>query len=125
MTTPFCLGRLAGVDIGVNWTWLIAVVLIGWVLAAGVFPDRSPGLGDGTYVAMAAVAVVLFFGTLLLHELGHARQARREGMPIDGITLWIFGGVARFQGRFPYTGAGRATGGEIAMRFVRWGRQRP
>ena len=54
---------------------------------------------------MAAVAVPTFFGCLLLHELGHAVQARREGMAIDGITLWIFGGVARFRGSFPSAGA--------------------
>ena len=50
---------------------------------------------------MALVAAVLFFLSLLLHEFGHAVQARREGMEIDGITLWLFGGVASFKGNFP------------------------
>jgi Zn-dependent protease len=99
------LGRIAGVEIGVNWTWLFIVALLAWSLAAQVFPDANPGLSDGTYVAMALVAVPVFFACLLLHELGHAVQARREGMTIEGITLWLFGGVARFRGLFPAAGS--------------------
>ncbi len=79
--------------------------LIAWSLASAVFPQENPGLSKGTYVVMALVAALLFFGSLLLHELGHAVQARREGMEIDGITLWLFGGVARFKGEFPSAGA--------------------
>lgn len=79
--------------------------LITWSLASAVFPEQNPGLSKGTYVTMAVVASLLFFGSLLLHELGHAVQARREGMEIDGITLWLFGGVARFKGEFPSAGA--------------------
>jgi len=71
------------------------------VLAAGVFPESNPGLSGEEHVAMAVVAAAFFFASLLLHELGHAVQARREGMELDGITLWVFGGVARFKGRFP------------------------
>jgi Zn-dependent protease len=103
--TSFRLGRVAGVEIGANWSWLFVVALIIWVLAAGVFPESNPGLSDGAYLAMAATAAVFFFASLLLHELGHAVQARREGMELDGITLWIFGGVAKFKGKFPSAGA--------------------
>jgi Zn-dependent protease len=99
------LGRIAGVEIGINWTWLFVVALMGWSLADSVFPSTNPGLATGTYVAMAAVAVPLFFACLLAHELGHATRARREGMEIEGITLWLFGGVAQFRGRFPSAGA--------------------
>jgi Zn-dependent protease len=105
VTATFRLGRVAGVEIGVNWTWLLVVALIAWSLAAGVFPETNPGLADGTYVAMAAVAVPVFFGCLLLHELGHAVTARRAGMAVEGITLWVFGGVARFSGAFPSANA--------------------
>lgn len=105
MTSTFRLGRVAGVEIGCHWSWLLVVALITWSLAEGVFPTTNPGLSDATYLAMAFVAVPLFFGALLLHELGHAVTAQREGMAIDGITLWVFGGVARFKGRFPSAGA--------------------
>jgi Zn-dependent protease len=99
------LGRIAGIRIGINWSWLVIFALIVWSLADGIFPSQNPGLSDGTYVAMALVAALFFFASLLLHELGHARQARREGMEIDGITLWLFGGVAQFKGAFPSAGA--------------------
>jgi Zn-dependent protease/predicted transcriptional regulator len=99
------LGRIAGIRIGINWSWLVVFALIVWTLATGIFPSQNPGLSDGTYVGMAIVAAALFFASLLLHELGHAFQARRDGMEIEGITLWLFGGVAKFKGSFPSAGA--------------------
>ncbi len=105
MSPTLRLGRLAGVEIGIHWSWLLIFSLIVWSLAAGVFPETNPGLSDEAYLAMAFVAVPLFFGSLLLHEMGHAIRASREGMEIEGITLWIFGGVARFRGMFPSAGA--------------------
>src|SRR5919109_2738286 len=105
MGDSFSLGRIAGIRIGVNWSWLVVFALIVWSLAAGVFPDQNEGLSDGTYIAMAIVAAFFFFASILLHELGHAIQARREGMEIEGITLWLFGGVAQFRGMFPSAGA--------------------
>jgi Zn-dependent protease/CBS domain-containing protein len=54
---------------------------------------------------LAVAAALLFFASLLLHELGHALQARREGVEIEGINLWLFGGVAQFKGGFPSAGA--------------------
>lgn len=105
MHASFSLGRWAGVEIGVNWSWVVIFVLIAWSLAAVVFPEATPGMSTGAYVAMAAISSVLFFASLLLHELGHAVVARREGMEIDGIVLWLFGGVAKFKGLFPSAGA--------------------
>jgi Zn-dependent protease/CBS domain-containing protein len=99
------LGRIAGVRFGVNWSWLVVFALIVWTWATGVFPDTNPGYSDRVYGAMAVIAAFLFFGSLLAHELGHALQARREGMEIEGITLWLFGGVAKFKGLFPSAGA--------------------
>lgn len=101
MSSSITIARIRGIDIGFNWSWLAVVALIGWSLAAAVFPELTPGRSDATYIAMAVVATVFFFGSLLLHELGHAIQAQREGMKIEGITLWIFGGVAKFSGMFP------------------------
>src|SRR6266540_4574449 len=105
MQTSIQLGRIAGIRIGINWSWLFVFALIVWTLVSGVFPSQNPGLSKGAYLAMGFAAAVLFFCSLLLHELGHALQARREGMEIEGITLWLFGGVARFSGTFPSAGA--------------------
>jgi Zn-dependent protease/predicted transcriptional regulator len=105
MRDSYSLGRIAGVRIGLNWSVLLLLGLLMWTLATGVFPDTNPGLGDNAYFAMAVVAALAFFASIVLHELGHAVQARRDGMEIDGITLWLFGGVARFAGMFPSPGA--------------------
>ena len=105
MRDSFTIGRIAGIRFGVNWSWLVVFALIVWTLATGIFPTTNEGLADGTYVGMALVAAVFFFASLLAHELGHAVVARREGMEIDGITLWLFGGVAKFKGMFPSAGA--------------------
>jgi Zn-dependent protease/CBS domain-containing protein len=99
------LGRIAGIRIGVNWTWLFVFGLLTWSLKSSVFPETNPGLSSTTYLVMALAAAFLFFASLLLHELGHALQARREGMVIEGITLWLFGGVASFRSMFRSAGA--------------------
>jgi Zn-dependent protease/CBS domain-containing protein len=99
------LGRIAGIQVGVNWSWLVVFALIVWTLYAGIFPETNPGLSDTSYGIMAVSAAAVFFLSLLLHELGHAVVARREGMEIEGITLWLFGGVAKFKGMFPSAGA--------------------
>jgi Zn-dependent protease len=103
--TSFRIGRIAGIEIGANWSWLIVFGLIVWSLDGQVFPATDPGLARRTYLAMALVAAGLFYVSLLLHELGHALQARREGIRIQGITLWLFGGVARLAGPIPSAGA--------------------
>jgi Zn-dependent protease/CBS domain-containing protein len=105
MWSSFRLGRIAGIEFGVNWSWFVVFALIVWTLASGVFPSTNPGLSKWTHVAMAIVAAFLFFLSILMHEFGHALQARREGIEIDGITLWLFGGVARFKGSFRSAGA--------------------
>jgi Zn-dependent protease/CBS domain-containing protein len=105
MRSTFRLGRIAGVPIGLSWTWIPVFALFVWSLAASVFPSTNPGLGRGTYVTMAVAAAILFFGSLLLHELGHALRARREGVGIESITLWFLGGTARFRRSFPSAGA--------------------
>ncbi len=73
MHSSFKLGRIAGVDIGANWSWLIVFALIAFSLAVRVFPEQSPGLSDEAYVAMAVVAAR---SVLRLHP--HARARARE-----------------------------------------------
>ncbi len=105
MNGNLTLGRLGGVEIRINWSWLVVFALIAWSLAASVFPSQNPELSERVHLAMGVAAALLFFASVLLHELGHARQARSEGLEIDGITLWLFGGVAQFKGAFPNPGA--------------------
>ena len=99
------LGRIGGVEVRINWSWLVIFALIVWTLSDGVFPSTNPGLSGNTHLAMAIVAALLFVVSILLHELGHAWEARREGLEVDGITLWLFGGVSQFKGGFPSAGA--------------------
>jgi Zn-dependent protease len=105
MNGNLTLGRLGGVQIRIHWSWLVVFALIVWSLAETVFPSQNPELSDSVHLAMAVAAALLFFASVLLHELGHAWQARRDGLEIDGITLWLFGGVAQFKGAFPNPGA--------------------
>src|SRR6266511_3213616 len=99
------LGRFGGVEVRLNWSWLVILALLVWTLSDGVFPAQDPGLSHGTYLVMGVAAAVLFLVSVLLHELGHAWTARREGVEIDGITLWLFGGVTQFKSRFVSAGA--------------------
>jgi PDZ domain-containing secreted protein/Zn-dependent protease/CBS domain-containing protein len=105
MNSSFTLVRVRGIAIGANWSWLFVFGLIIWQLATGVFPESYPGLASSSYWVMGALTGVIFFVSLLLHELGHAFRAQKEGMEIEGITLWILGGVAKFKGNFPSAGA--------------------
>ena len=99
------IGRFGGVEVRLNWSLLAVVALIVWSLADGVFPSQNPGLSDNTYLGMAFVASVLFLAAITLHELGHSWVARREGLEVDSITLWLFGGVSQLNGRFKSPGA--------------------
>jgi PDZ domain-containing secreted protein/Zn-dependent protease/predicted transcriptional regulator len=96
--------RIRGIPIGAHWSWLLVFAFVVSSLAGTVLPQRFPGLGAGLYVAVAAAGALLFFGSIVLHELGHALVATREGMRIEGISLWVFGGVARMKGMFKSPG---------------------
>jgi Zn-dependent protease len=105
MDGNFTIGRFGGVEVRLNWSLLAVVALIVWSLAEGAFPSQNPGLSHGTYLAMGIVAALLFVASILLHELGHSWVARREGIEVDSITLWLFGGVSQLKGRFTSPGA--------------------
>jgi Zn-dependent protease/CBS domain-containing protein len=92
--TGIRLGKVFGFTIRVDFSWFIVFFLILWTFTIGVFPSSVPGLREGVYLAMGVVATVLFFSSLLLHELSHSLVARAKGIPVDGITLFIFGGMA-------------------------------
>jgi len=92
------LGRVAGIKVGINWSALAIVVLIVAGLAGGQLPSEYPGRSPVEYVAAALVAAVLFLASLLAHELAHSIVARRNGVEVHSIVLWLLGGVAQLEG---------------------------
>jgi Zn-dependent protease len=105
MNGNFTIGRFGGVEVRLHWSLIAVFALIVWSLADGVLPSQNPGLSDGAYLGAAIVAALLFLASILLHELGHSWVARREGIEVDSVTLWLFGGVAEFKDRFANAGA--------------------
>lgn len=91
------LGRVNDIPIGLNWSLLVVFALVAVGLGAERFPTAYPDYGGVAYTLAGLVTAVLFFTSILAHELGHALLAQRRGVPVDGITLWLFGGVARFR----------------------------
>lgn len=88
------LGRVWNIPIGINNSWFLIFALATWSLAMGIFPLAIPGLATPVYWLLGAITSVLFFGSVLAHELGHAYLARRNDVPVRAITLFFFGGVA-------------------------------
>jgi Zn-dependent protease len=78
----------------VDLSWLIIVALLWWTTGSAVFPEWYPGMADWVYVAMGLAAVMGLFLSVVIHELCHSLVARRYGLPMKGITLFVFGGVA-------------------------------
>lgn len=89
------LGRIWGIPIGLSWTWFLIFTLVTWSLAGGYFPAEYPTLSATLHLVLAVLTSILFFASVLLHELGHAFAALRTGTGVRSITLFIFGGVAQ------------------------------
>ena len=88
------LFKLLGFEVKVDITWLIIAVLVTWSLARGLFPEYYPDLAPATYWWMGITGALGLFLSIIFHELSHSLFARRHGLPMKGITLFIFGGVA-------------------------------
>lgn len=88
------LFSLFGFEVKIDLSWLIIIALVVWSLSAAVFPQQYPDLDWPTYLAMGLGAAVGLFVSIVFHELCHSLVARRYGLPMKGITLFIFGGVA-------------------------------
>jgi Zn-dependent protease/predicted transcriptional regulator len=94
MENSFKLGRVAGIEIGIHYTWLFAFGLIAWSLAEGFFPAYYPGWGAVTYWLVGVVSALALFASVLVHELAHSFVALARGHGVHSITLFIFGGVS-------------------------------
>ena len=97
MKSSLRLFRIAGIDIGIHYTWILIFVLLSWSLAQGFFPQQYPGWDTVTYWITGLVAALLLFGSVLVHELAHSLVAQARGMTVRSITLFIFGGVSNLE----------------------------
>ncbi len=120
------LFRFRGVPVKLGLSWLVIFALILWSLGAGYFPSTYPGHPTWVYYTMSAAATVLFFASILVHELSHTLQSQREGVRVRDVTLWLFGGVSRAEEPLPTPGAefrvvaaGPLSSGGLALLF--WG----
>src|SRR2546426_10702328 len=91
------IGKIAGIDIYINVSWIIILVLLTVSLATGWFPQLYPGWSTATYWIVGFISSILLFVSVLLHELAHSLVARRRGLPVKDITLFIFGGVSNIE----------------------------
>lgn len=88
------VGRLFGIEINVHWSWLFIFFLITWTFAAGVLPAFFEDWGGGLYWGVGAFLALVFFLSILFHELSHSLMAQRFGIPVHNITLFVFGGFS-------------------------------
>jgi Zn-dependent protease len=97
MTASVRFGRIAGIPVGASWSALLIALLFAWSLGGQLLPVQVPGLASAAYWLAGAAGAGLFLGSLLAHEIGHALVARRAGLRVRGITLWLLGGVAQLE----------------------------
>lgn len=95
----FRIGQVLGIEVRLDGSWFLVSILIAWSLASlfGANPALQ-GFAQGPLLVMGAMAALLFFATLLAHEISHGLVARRKGIEVESITLFIFGGVASLKG---------------------------
>ncbi len=97
MPGSFRIGKIAGIEIDIHVSWIIILVLLTVSLATGWFPQLYPGWSSATYWGVGLISALLLFVSVLLHELAHSLVARRRGLPVKNITLFIFGGVSNIE----------------------------
>ena len=92
------LFKLLGFTVHIDSSWIFIALLVTWSLATGYFPERYPGLAATTYWAMGVAGAIGLFASIIFHEFWHSLVARSKGLPMKGITLFLFGGVAETGG---------------------------
>lgn len=119
------LGRIFGIPVSMDLGVLVIGGLLSWSLASVILPNGAPGLVGVVYWSVAIIGALLFFGSLLAHEMAHAILARRNGIEVVGITLWLFGGFAQFRdepkdagSELRISSAGPVTSLGVAVGFV-------
>ena len=100
MPSSIKLGKIAGIEIGVHWSWVFIFALITWSFAGGILETYYPDWSDTRRWGVAVIVAIIFFISILLHELSHSLVAKARGIKVEGITLFVFGGVSKL-GREP------------------------
>ncbi len=98
MRSAIRLGRIAHIEVGLHWSVLLIMGLLAWSLAELTLPELAPGSSAAVYWIAAASGAVLLLTSLLAHELAHSVVAQRRAVQVDGITLWLLGGVSLLHG---------------------------
>ncbi|MDQ2088767.1 site-2 protease family protein [Marimonas arenosa] len=101
LTNRFELFSILGFRVSLDLSWVFLAVLVTWSLATGYFPQAVPGVDPAAAWWLGAVGALGLFASIILHELSHSYVARQFGIPIHGITLFIFGGVAEMEDEPP------------------------
>ena len=94
MNSSFKIGKIFGVEIGVHWSWIFIFILITWSFAGGILEEFYPEWSDAQRWSVSVIVAVVFFISILLHELSHSLVAKARGIDVKGITLFVFGGVS-------------------------------
>ena len=94
MDSSFKIGKIAGIAIGVHWSWFLILLLITWSFAGGILLDTFPEWSETQRWVVGVVIALIFFVSILLHELSHSFVAKARGIEVKGITLFVFGGVS-------------------------------
>lgn len=105
MRPTFTFARVLGIPIGAHSSWFIVFALVTYSLGGHYFPAVQPGWSPALAWLLGLVTSLLFFASVLTHELGHSVVALREGVPVKRITLFIFGGIAQVDREPPSAGA--------------------
>ncbi len=97
MNANFKIGQIWNIPITINYSWFLIFLLVTWSLAGGYFPLEFPNMGMAVYISIAVITSLLFFASVLLHELGHSWVALRNHIPVRSVTLFIFGGISQIE----------------------------
>jgi len=118
------VARIAGIPVGINAWWLLIVALFTWILGDSYYPSEVHGISPAASYGLGLLSILLLFASVLAHEFGHALVARRHGIEVEEIDLWLLGGVSRLKGHpqdpgdeLRYAAAGPAVTAVIATIF--------
>lgn len=112
LRSPFSLGRVRGIPVRVDASWAVITILVTWSVARSVFPAAYPDWTPALTWGMAVLASALFFLSVLAHEVAHSLVALARGLPVNSITLYVFGGISAIEDEPPHPGT------EFAIAFA-------